>query len=68
MVKAGSLEEYSVNSIIGLINEMELDGETMQYILEQTAMDEQMHRQLVMSKHVEDTLALLEEKDGLIRL
>lgn len=68
MIKAGSLKEYVVNSIIGLINEMELDGETMQYILEQTAMDEQMHRQLVMSKHVVDTLALLEEKDGLIRL
>lgn len=68
MVKAGGLKEYVVNSIIGLINKMELDGETMQYILVQTAMDEQMHRQLVMSKRVVDTLALLEEKDGIIRL
>ena len=35
-----------VNTIIGLINEMELDGETVQDILEQTGMDEQMYKQL----------------------
>lgn len=46
MVESGSLKEYVVNNIIGLINEMELDGETIQDILEQTGMDEQMFKQL----------------------
>ena len=46
MVESGSLKEYVVNNIIGLINEMELDGETIQDILEQTGMDEQMYKQL----------------------
>ena len=46
MVESGSLKEYVVNNIIGLIKEMELDGETVQDILEQTGMDEQMYKQL----------------------
>jgi len=46
MVESGSLKEYVVNNIIGLIKEMELDGETIQDILEQTGMDEQMFNQL----------------------
>jgi hypothetical protein len=48
-----TLDPISANSV---------DGETMQYILKQVGMDDQMHRQLVMSFDTKETLELLEEK------
>tara|TARA_R110000868_G_scaffold208109_2_gene457486 strand:+ start:207 stop:851 length:645 start_codon:yes stop_codon:yes gene_type:complete len=39
-----------------------VDGETMQYILEQVGMDEQMHRQLVMKNDYSATKDLMREK------
>ncbi len=50
-----------VQDIINQLKLMEVDGETMQYILEQVGMDDQMHRQLIMSKPVA-TIDLLIEK------
>jgi hypothetical protein len=54
--------KFSKQDIIDQLLLMEVDGETMQYILEKTGMDDQMHRQLIMSKPVTDTIDLLLEK------
>lgn len=35
-----------INSIVNQLNDMEVDGETMQVILEEVGMDEQMYKQL----------------------
>ena len=51
-----------VQDIINQLKLMEVDGETMQYILEQVGMDDQMHRQLIMSKPTLLTVILVEEK------
>lgn len=47
--------------VIKALKAMEVDGETMQHILKEVAMEEQMHRQLVLSFPKEQTEALLEE-------
>ena len=44
---------------------MDVDGETMQYILNKVGMEDQMHRQLVMTMPTEKTLELLDEKKDL---
>ena len=51
-----------VKDIIAKLKVIDVDGETMEYILEQVGMAEQMLRQLVMSNPESDTKDLLEEK------
>ena len=51
--------------IVEQLKAMEVDGETMQYILNKVGMDDQMHRQLVMTMPTEKTLELLKEKKDL---
>jgi hypothetical protein len=51
-----------VKDIIAKLKVIDVDGETMQYILEQVGMDEQMHRQLVMKNDYKETKDLLREK------
>jgi hypothetical protein len=51
--------------IIEQLKAMEVDGETMQYILNKVGMDDQMHRQLVMTMPTEKTSELLKEKISL---
>ena len=41
---------------------IDVDGETMQYILERIGMSDQMLRQLIMSNPESDTKDLLDEK------
>ena len=48
--------------IIDQLKNMDVDGETMQYILEQVGMEDQMHRQLVMTKENYLTINILAEK------
>lgn len=50
----------SYSSIIHALKEV--DGETMQYILEQVGMDKQMLRQLVMTSQAETLEDLLQER------
>jgi hypothetical protein len=57
---------------MGILQDIKVDGETMQFILEQlfnanesSYMDKLMHRQLIMSSPIENTKALLEEMLGL---
>ena len=51
-----------VKEIIAKLKVIDVDGETMQYILEQVGMDDQMLRQLVMSRPIDETKGLLDEK------
>ena len=58
-----TLREVEVlRDVIGMLKEINVDGETMQFIIEQVGMEEQMLRQLVMSSPYTDTSDLLEEK------
>jgi hypothetical protein len=54
-----------VEDIIQKLKGIDVDGETMQYIIEQVGMTDQMLRQLVMSNPESDTKDLLEEKIGI---
>jgi len=51
-----------VDAVIQYLNAIEVDGETMEYIIEKVHMREQMLRQLIMSSSNEDILELLKEK------
>jgi len=51
-----------VEDIIEELKFLDIDGETMQYILEKVGMTDQMLRQLIMSNPESDTKDILEEK------
>ena len=51
-----------VEEIIAMLRHIDVDGETMQYIIEKVGMTDQMLRQLVMNNPYTDTSDLLEEK------
>lgn len=55
-------KEQKVLNIINLCKDIDIDGETMEYILEKVAMTDQMLRQLVMNNPQSDTIDLLNEK------
>ena len=52
----------TAEEIISKLKEMDVDGETMQYIIESVGMKDQMLRQLVMTADIDDVEELLEEK------
>ena len=54
-----------VNDIIEKLKEIDVDGETMEYIINSVGMTDQMHRQLVMKNRPELTNQLLKEKEKL---
>jgi hypothetical protein len=45
-----------------MLDEMEVDGETMQYILEQVGMEPQMLRQLMMTQPLREVCGLYSER------
>ena len=47
------IQNPKVETIISLLNEIEVDGETMQYIIEKVDMHEQMLKQLISTYSVE---------------
>ena len=51
-----------VDAVIQYLNAIEVDGETMEYIIEKVHMKEQMLRQLIMISSNEYILELLKEK------
>jgi hypothetical protein len=57
-----NLKVQRVHEIISMLKEIDIDGETMQYILRHVGMEEQMLRQLVLTSPYTDTSDLLEEK------
>ena len=58
--------EFKTNFIIQFLKETDVDGETMQHILEQIGMEEQMLRQLVMSADNVYLQDLIKEKVELL--
>jgi hypothetical protein len=54
-----------VFDIIEELKKMDVDGETMQYILKKTGMEDQMLRQLIMTLPLEQTEYLIEERKDL---
>ena len=51
-----------VDAVIQYLNAIEVDGETMEYIIEKVHMKEQMLRQLIMSSPANDVRQLFWEK------
>jgi len=52
-----SYKQIEVEEVVSMLRHMEIDGETMQYILEEVGMEYQMLRQLMLSSprnYVED--------------
>ena len=58
-------DEVVVKSIIQDISLVGIDGETMQYILQQTGMEWQMLRQLMLTMPIEQVEYLMEERKDL---
>ena len=57
--------ESTVESVIATLKHINVDGETMEYILKQVGMDWQMLRQLVLTSPLEQVEYLVEEKKDL---
>jgi hypothetical protein len=55
----------TVFDIIEELNKIEVDGETMQYILQKTGMEWQMLRQLMLTMPIEQVEYLIEEREDL---
>ena len=58
-------QEIKSQAVIQQLKHMEVDGETMQHILKQVGMDEQMLRQLMMSMPMNQVEDLIEERKEL---
>ena len=57
----GEIKTTAVDNAIQNLKRIEIDGETMQYIIEKLGMDDQMLRQLVLTKPRIQTLNILDE-------
>ena len=57
----GEIKAQVVQDTIENLRRIDLDGETMQYIIENLGMNDQMLRQLVLSNPQSDTYDLLQE-------
>ena len=53
-----------VDAVVILLNDIDCDGETMQFILEKVGMEYQMLRQLMMTMPIEQVEYLLAERNG----
>ena len=61
--ETAQMEQHAtnVNRVINILREIDVDGETMQYIIKKVGMEEQMLRQLVMSNPYAATVDVLDE-------
>ena len=57
----GEIKTITVDNAIQNLKRIEIDGETMQYIIEKLGMDDQMLRQLVLTKPRIQTLNIMDE-------
>ena len=55
-----------VEAVIQYLNSIEVDGDTMEYIIKEVGMKPQMLRQLIMSSPVRATRELFEERVSLL--
>jgi len=59
-------QSKEINEVISILqHEMDLDGETMQYILKEVGMEWQMLRQLMLTMPIEQVKYLMEEREDL---
>ena len=56
----------TVDTVIAYLVAMDVDGETMEYIIEEVGMKPQMLRQLIMSSPAKDVIELFEERVSVI--
>ena len=61
-MQESNYNELMIRDIINKLRIIGVDGETLQYIIEEVGMTDQMLRQLVMNNPYTDTSDLLEEK------
>jgi hypothetical protein len=64
-MQESNYNELMINDIINKLRIIEVDGETMQYILEKVGMEDQMLRQLVMSQPIGEVNYIYEERKQL---
>ena len=57
-----AIDRQIVLKVIDQLRYIDVDGETMQYIIEKVGMTDQMLRQLVMTNPYTDTSDILQEK------
>ena len=55
-------KKKKVESIIDILKEIDVDGETMQYILSKVGMESQMLKQLVMTSPLDEVINHFEER------
>ncbi len=59
-------DQKIVNKVIELLEEIEVDGETMEYIVTKVGLDEQLHKQLIITRPLDWTMYFLELKGMLV--
>ena len=60
-------QEREIKEVISILrDEIDLDGETMQYILKEVGMEWQMLRQLMLTMPIEQVEYLMEERKDLM--
>lgn len=59
-------QREAVIEIIHKLEQIDVDGETLQYIISRVGMEDQMLRQLVMTLPLQQTLDLILEKEDLL--
>ena len=62
MTQLSELHPGMVEEVISMLRHMEIDGETMQHIIESVGLEDQMTRQLVMISDTKYLNDLIEEK------
>ena len=58
-------DHHLVQTVINQLNDIEVDGETMQHILQKVGMEWQMLRQLMLTMPIEQVEYLMEEREDL---
>jgi hypothetical protein len=56
-----------IQLVTEILNILEIDGETMQHVIENTGMQDQMLRQLIMSAPIDQVQELITEKINLTK-
>ena len=65
MEKEITKDHHLVQTIINQLNDIEVDGETMQHILQKVGMEWQILRQLMLTMPLEQVEYLIEERKDL---
>ncbi len=58
-------DHHLIQTVINQLNDIDVDGETMQHILQKVGMEWQMLRQLMLTMPLEQVEYLMEEREDL---